>query len=113
MLIKSLVFLSIATLLFSNTLKASEKEIAETGFKNLMDCIKKVPLEAEQYNGVSSQQILLLAVIKNINNDSKPIENIDIDIDIDIDYPKLYQLVKSSCPKELEQVEKLAPTEQG
>jgi hypothetical protein len=109
MLTKGLVFLSMATLSFSNTLKASEKEIAETGFKNLMDCIKKVPLDAEQYKGVSSQQILLLAVIKNINSDSKPIENIDIDID----FPKLYQLVKSSCPAELEQVEKLSPIEQS
>jgi len=110
MLIKSLVFLSITTLFFSiNTLSATEKEIAETGFKNLMDCIKKVPLDVEQYKGISSQQILLLAVIKNINNDSKPIENIDIDID----FPKLYQLVKSSCPTELQQVEKLAAIEQG
>jgi hypothetical protein len=109
MLIKSLVFLSITTLSFSNDLKASEKEIAETGFKNLMDCIKNVPLDAEKYKGVGSQQILLLAVIKSINNDSKPIENIDIDID----FPELYQLVKSSCPTELEQVEKLVPIEHG
>jgi len=107
MLIKSLVFLSIATLSFSNDLKASEKEIAETGFKNLMDCIKNVPLDAEKYKGVGSQQILLLAVLKSINNDSKPIENIDID------FPELYQLVKSSCPTELEQVEKLVPIEHG
>jgi hypothetical protein len=109
MLIKNLVFLWIFTLLFSNALSASEMEVAEASFKNLMNCIKTVPLDAKQYKGISSQQILFLAVVKNINNDNKPLENIDIDID----FPKLYQLVKSSCTTELEQVEKLAPIDQG
>ena len=50
--------------------------------------------DVDRYKGVSSQQILLSAVIKHIRNDSEPIENIDIDL------PKLYQLVKSRCPTE-------------
>ena len=109
MFIKSLVFLSIATLLFSNAMNATEEEIVEIGFKNLMDCIKKVPLDTKQYKGIGSQQILFLAVMKNLNNDNKPIENLDIDVD----FPKLYQLVKSSCPLELEQVENLVSIEHG
>ena len=103
MFIRSLVFLSIATLLFSSALYATEQEIAEAGFKNLMDCIKKVPLNVDSYKGVGSQQILILAVLMNINNGSKPIVNIGIDVD----FPKLYQLVKCSCSEELKQVEKL------
>ena len=66
-----------------------------------------MPLDVDRYKGVSSQQILLSAVIKHIRNDSEPIENIDIDL------PKLYQLVKSRCPTEWEQVKKLVLIEQG
>ena len=109
MLSKGLLFLSFSTLLFSNNLRASEMEVAASRFENLMNCIKKVPLDVEQYKGINSQQILFLAVMKNINNDSKPIENLDIDID----FSKLYQLVKGSCSIELSQVEELTAIEQG
>jgi hypothetical protein len=89
MLTRNLVFLSITILLFPYTLSATEKQTAETGFKNLMNCIRKVPLDVEQYKGIGSQQILLLAVIKNINNESKPYENIDIDSLICISWLKI------------------------
>lgn len=109
MLNKSLVFLAITILLLSGTVNADSKAVTESGFNELMACIKKVPLDAEQYKGVSSQQVLLLAVIKNINHDSKAIE----DIGIDINFSELYQLVKISCPKELELVETLSTNKLG
>jgi len=88
-------------LLFSTVSIAQDEVKVETSFREFLECIKTIPIDAKKYQGISSQQILLLSVLKNLTNDSNEVKQLGLDGNLDIDYLKLYKLVASHCPKEL------------
>ena len=101
--------LSLTTLFFSSSPRADDKELAEQSFTNLYECMKNIQLDDDKYKGISSQQVLLVSVLKNITNDKTKIK----DLGFDIDHSKLFKLVKSSCSSELAEVEKLSSKKTG
>jgi hypothetical protein len=107
MLNKYLVVFSIAALILSNTIRADGKEVSDNSFKELLRCMEAVPLDAEKYKGIGSQQIILLSVLENITNTSASIN------ELNINYSEIYKLVQNNCPKELEVVKKLSVQKQG
>ena len=96
----SFVFVTLI-FLFSTGLVAQDELKAETSFSELLKCMKTISIDEKKYNGISSQQILLLSVLKNFTNNSSEVKQLGLDGNQDIDYSRLYKLVSSHCPKEL------------
>lgn len=108
----SFIFI-IYTLLHSTVSTAQGDVNVETKFNELLECMKTIPIDANKYKGISSQQILLLSVLKNLTNDSNEVKALGLDNNLDIDYSKMYKLVNSHCSKELAIIKKLNSQKQG
>ena len=107
-------FIFITLILLFSTVSIAQNEVkVETSFNELLECMKTIPLDPKKYQGNSSQQILLLSVLKNFTNDSNEVKQLGLGGDLNIDYPKLYKLVSSHCPKELAIIKKLNSQKQG
>ena len=107
MLNKYLVVISITVLLLSNIVKAENDLIPENNFKKILKCMESVPLDAEKYKGIGSQQVVLLSVLEHITHKKASIKGLNID------YSEIYDLVQSNCPKELEILKKLSVQKEG
>ncbi|WP_102797306.1 hypothetical protein [Bowmanella denitrificans] len=101
MLNKYSLCLSVSIILVSAVVKADEAAEVEKSFNALLSCIETIQVVMDGNDGVSSQQALLVTVLKKIT-DSGEIGN-----DLGIDYDRLYKLVNQQCPIELEKFKAL------
>jgi len=107
MLNRCLVISSICMLLLSATVKADNKVVPENGFKALLGCMKKVPIDVKKLKGMGSSQVVLLSVLEEVNQSKASERNLDID------YSEIFKLVEKNCPKELEVVKRFSATKPG
>ncbi len=102
MLNKCLVVFLITISLLSSAVKADNEQVTENGFKSLLDCMKTIPIDVTEFNGVSSSQVVLLSVLEEITQSKSSTKGLEVD------YSKVYKLIESNCPKELEKVKRFS-----